>query len=356
MSEERDVIPLMQLDDLEVHFKGSQRREGQRQIVRAVDKVNLEVHRGRTLGIVGESGSGKSTLGRAIVGIYPHTGGVLRFKGQDVAELSKPGLRQWNKAVQMIFQDPFDALNPRMRIGTSIAEPLVAHKVGDAASRRERVLELLDLVGLEADVVDRYPHEFSGGQLQRVVIARAITINPELIVCDEPTSALDVSTQAVIVNLLKRFQAELELTYVFISHDLGVVRQVADEVAVLYGGALAEVAPADELFHRPLHPYTAGLMSAVPGEPTDADDHGRRLILEGEAHDPATKVPGCRFAPRCPFATDRCRQEDPPLAPVLDRRKVACHHWDTLAAEGALDVLGHDVAGGEPDIEVGDRR
>ena len=356
MSEESDLTPLMQLEGLEVHFTGARRRNGQRQVVRAVDGVSFDVHRGRTLGIVGESGSGKSTLGRAIVGAYPHTGGILRFKGEDVAELSKPGLRRWNKATQMIFQDPFDALNSRMRIGTSIAEPLVAHRVGDRTSRRERVLELLDLVGLEADVVDRYPHEFSGGQLQRVVIARAITINPELIVCDEPTSALDVSTQAVIVNLLKRLQAELGLTYIFISHDLGVVRQVADEVAVLYGGALAEVAPADELFRRPLHPYTAGLMSAVPGEATDADEHRQRLILEGEAHDPATKVPGCRFAPRCPFATDRCREQDPPLSPALERRQVACHHWETLVAEGALDVLGHGHSVGEPDIEVGGPR
>lgn len=332
--------PLLETEALEVHFTvggGLLRRFGQ--VVRAVDGVTLSVDRGTTMGVVGESGSGKSTLGRALVGIHRHTGGSLRFDGTETSAMDRDTERIWRSSVQMIFQDPFDALNPRMTVGMSIAEPLVAHRWGDRSARRERVLDLLELVGMDADVADRYPHEFSGGQLQRVVIARAIALHPSLVVCDEPTSALDVSTQANILNLLKRLQRELGLTYVFISHDLGVVRQVADTVAVMYGGKLAEVSPAAQLFDRPLHPYAAGLMSAVPGEELLAGAERRPLTIEGETYDPAGDHTGCNFAPRCPFATRLCREVDPPLTQALDDRHVACVHWEQLHADRTLDVF-----------------
>jgi oligopeptide transport system ATP-binding protein len=334
-------IPLLELEGLEVHFGGGGRTPGsRRRVVRAVDGIDLTVRRGETLGVVGESGSGKSTLGRAIVGVHANTGGTLRFEGAPVStrdsglKVSATAVSEWRRSVQMVFQDPFDALNPRMRVRDSILEPLVARRWGDRAARDLRLAELLAQVGLEQDVADRFPHEFSGGQLQRVVIARAIALRPALIVCDEPTSALDVSTQAIIVNLLKDLQEELGLTYVFISHDLGVVRQIADRVAVMYGGRIVEQAPSADFFAGPLHPYAAGLMAAVPGR--TVADSGRRLILAGDPHDPASEVAGCRFAPRCPFATELCRTDDIGLHPAGPGRAVACHHWSRLRDEQAL--------------------
>lgn len=337
-------VELLELSGVQVHFARRAARSGGGSVVRAVDGVDLVVRSGETLGVVGESGSGKSTLGRAVVGVHANTGGTISFKGSPVSthdtsiSVSSDAVKDWRRSVQMVFQDPFDALNPRMRVRDSILEPLVARRWGDADQRERRLQELLRQVGLEHDVADRLPHEFSGGQLQRVVIARAIAIRPALIVCDEPTSALDVSTQSIIVNLLKDLQEELGLTYIFISHDLGVVRQIADRVAVMYGGRIVEESPAQGFFAGPLHPYAAGLMSAVPGREVSSNDD--RLILAGDPHDPAADTRGCRFAPRCPFATEICRDVDVPIAPVESGRAVACHHWERLRAEGALS-RGH---------------
>jgi len=299
---------------------------GSGQVVHAVDGVSLDVASGETLGIVGESGCGKSTLGRCLVRLLDVTGGRIEFAGRDITTLSRRKLRPVRRDLQLVFQDPYASLNPRRRIGSIVEEPLEIHGLGDRASNRRRVGELLEVVGLSASHVDRFPHEFSGGQRQRVGIARALASNPKLIVADEPVSALDVSIQAQVLNLFADLQDEFDLTYVFIAHDLGVVRHVSDRIAVMYLGEVVELTDSESLYLSPLHPYTEALLSAVP-EMDDEEDVPRRerVVLSGDIPSPIDKPSGCPFHPRCRYAQDRCKVERPLLGEVLPGREVACH-------------------------------
>ena len=290
-------------------------------VVHAVDNVNLEIHEGETLGIVGESGCGKSTLGRMIVRLEDPSGGVILFEYEDLAKVSKKKLRGLRKRFQMIFQDPYASLNPRRQIGEIVEEPLRIHGVGKE-ERRSKAMELLRRVGLDENAYEKYPHEFSGGQRQRVVIARALALNPRLVVADEPVSALDVSIQAQVLNIFKELQSELGLTYVFIAHDLGVVRHVSDRIAVMYLGKIVELADADELYDSPAHPYSQALLSANPR--MGADDKRERIILKGDIPNPINRPSGCAFNPRCPKADEICRTSSPELM-TIGSRQVACH-------------------------------
>lgn len=291
-------------------------------VVHAVENINLEIVEGETLGIVGESGCGKSTLGRMIVRLEELTAGEIIFEGEDLAKLSNKRLRSVRKRLQMIFQDPYASLNPRRQIGKIVEEPLRVHGVGKA--EREKIAkDLLRRVGLDLEAYEKYPHEFSGGQRQRVVIARALALNPRLVVADEPVSALDVSIQAQVLNLFKDLQKEFNLTYIFIAHDLGVVRHVSDRIAVMYLGKLVELAPADDLYDSPAHPYTKALLSANPR--MDADETTERIILKGDIPNPINRPSGCVFNPRCPKVQDICKSESPVLI-QLGNRQVACHY------------------------------
>jgi peptide/nickel transport system ATP-binding protein len=290
-------------------------------VVHAVDSVNLEVQEGETLGIVGESGCGKSTLGRMIVRLEDPTGGVILFEGEDLAKVSKRKLRGLRQRFQMIFQDPYASLNPRRQIGQIVEEPLRIHGVGKD-ERRVKAKELLRRVGLDDNAYEKYPHEFSGGQRQRVVIARALALNPRLVVADEPVSALDVSIQAQVLNIFKDLQKDLRLTYIFIAHDLGVVRHVSDRIAVMYLGKIVELADADDLYENPAHPYSQALLSANPR--MGAEDKRERIILKGDIPNPINRPSGCAFNPRCPIAADICRTESPELM-TIGNRQVACH-------------------------------
>jgi dipeptide transport system ATP-binding protein len=325
--------PLVEIRSLKKYFpikKGILQREVAR--VHAVDDLSLTVQRGETLGLVGESGCGKSTLGRCIVRLLDPTAGDIIFEGQSIAKLKPGKLRPLRRQLQMIFQDPYASLNPRKRVGTIISDPLRIHDIGDKAERKRRVQELLETVGLSPEHYNRFPHEFSGGQRQRIGVARALALRPKLIVADEPVSALDVSIQAQVLNLLADLQAELGLAYLFISHDLGVVRHIAHDVLVMYLGHAIEQGPKERIFARALHPYTQALLASTPGI---TGVRRKRIVLKGELPSPLNPPKGCVFSTRCPYVTDRCRVERPPLRP-LDGRLVACHYAERfLAAEAA---------------------
>lgn len=293
--------------------------------VRAVDGVSFDILRGETLGLVGESGSGKSTVGRVILQLDEATEGTVTFEGQDITELSAGKMRALRPQMQMVFQNPHASLNPRMTVGTIIGEPLQEHKSFKGDERQQRVEELLSLVGLEPKHANRYPHEFSGGQRQRIGIARAIALNPDFIVADEPIAALDVSIQAQVVNLLEELQDALGLTYLFISHDLSMIRHIADRVAVMYLGRIMELSDVDDLYSDPKHPYTQALLSAVPVPDPEVEASRRHIILEGDIPSPANPPPGCPFNTRCPIAQDRCSQEVPAFRELAPAHWVACH-------------------------------
>ncbi|MCW6508604.1 ABC transporter ATP-binding protein [Lichenifustis flavocetrariae] len=323
--------PLIEAKNLSMHFKlGGRFSPGGPQVLRAVDDVSLTVQRGETLGLVGESGCGKSTLGRCLMRLYRPTGGTVLFEGRDITATGNRALRPLRPRMQMVFQDPASSLNPRRRVGDLVAEPLKVHpgpdgKAHSRAEIRARLVELMDLVGLQADHLDRYPHEFSGGQRQRIGIARALALNPALVVADESVSALDVSVQAQIVNLFMDLQDRLGITYVFIAHDLSVIRQMSRRTAVMYLGAVVETGSTDTIFAQPAHPYTGALISAVP-VPDVSGARRERIILRGDVPSPLKPPPGCRFHTRCPKAQDRCRVEPPLLRPMTGGQLAACHY------------------------------
>ncbi|MDQ4058700.1 MAG: ATP-binding cassette domain-containing protein [Actinomycetota bacterium] len=301
--------------------------------VKAVDGVSFDIRKGETLGLVGESGCGKTTVGRTILRLYDPTEGRIKFDGNDIAELSQRELRKLRGRMQMVFQDPYSSLNPRQAVGNLIAEPLKVHGIAAGADARRRVEKLLDVVGLPAAAASRYPHEFSGGQRQRIGLARALALNPDLIVADEPVSALDVSIQAQMVNLLEELQSEFDLTYLFIAHDLAVVRHISDRIAVMYLGKIVEVASADELYVSPRHPYTMALLSAVPIPDPEIEAARERILLKGDLPSPANPPPGCRFHTRCPFKqAQRCDTEDPELRTLSDGHVAACHYAEDILA------------------------
>jgi oligopeptide/dipeptide ABC transporter ATP-binding protein len=305
--------------------------------VRAVDGVGFDIRQGETLSLVGESGCGKTTTSRCILRALTPTGGAIRFRTQDgrqvdVAKVPKSELRPLRRQMQMIFQDPFSSLNPRMTIMDIVGEPLLVNGMNDLAARRKRVRELLEVVQLPAQYLNRFPHAFSGGQRQRIGIARALALNPALIVADEPVSALDVSVQAQIVNLLLDLQDRLGLSYLFVAHDLSVVKHVSHRVAVMYVGKIVEIAPTRSLFARPRHPYTEALLSAVPVP--DPRQRSRRIVLAGDVADPANVPPGCPFHPRCAYAVERCRVEPPALRELAPSHSASCHRAEELALAG----------------------
>jgi oligopeptide transport system ATP-binding protein len=317
---------LVQVENLKMHFP-IRRGLLQRTVgaVKAVDGVTFEVKQGETLGLVGESGCGKSTTGRAILQLYRPTAGEVFFEGQDLTQLRGEALRRKRQRMQMIFQDPYASLNPRMTVGDIIGEPMEVHGLARPNERRQKVEQYLARVGLNPYFADRYPHEFSGGQRQRIGIARALALNPSFIVCDEPISALDVSIQAQVVNLLEDLQKELGLTYLFIAHDLSMVRHISDRVAVMYLGRLMEMTTRKELYSNPLHPYTQALMSAVPIPDPIKEERRQRIILSGDPPSPANPPKGCVFNTRCPLAIDLCRQQVPEWREITPGHWVYCH-------------------------------
>ncbi|MCK5825612.1 MAG: ATP-binding cassette domain-containing protein [Desulfuromusa sp.] len=293
----------------------------------AVDNLSLSLQQGETLGLVGESGCGKSTTGKLILQLLPSDGGQVIFDGEDLTQLSTRQMRPYRRRIQMIFQDPFSSLNPRMTVGSILSEPLLIHRLAPPRQVRDRVIELLEKVGLSAEHEQRYPHEFSGGQRQRVGIARALAVEPQLIIADEPVSALDLSVQAQILNLLQGFQQEHNLSYLFIAHDLAVIEHVSDRIAVMYLGKIVELTSAEELYKNPCHPYTEALLNAVP---VPDPDQPRPTALKGEIPSPVNPPSGCYFHPRCPYADDRCRQQQPELLDIGHKHQVACYHSEQV--------------------------
>jgi peptide/nickel transport system ATP-binding protein len=336
------VTVLLRATDVVKHFPlragpVARARGGAAEVVRAVDGVSLEVAAAETLGVVGESGCGKSTLGRCLVRLTDLTGGTVEFDGRDISTLSRRRLRPIRRGLQLVFQDPYASLNPRRRAGDIVAEPLRVHGYGDQAAVRRRVGELFEVVGLSQTHLDRYPHEFSGGQRQRIGIARALAMNPRLVVADEPVAALDVSIQAQVLNLFADLREEYGLTYIFIAHDLGVVRHVSDRIAVMYLGEIVEIADAEPLYAAPAHPYTEALLSAVPEIDDGTTPRRERIVLAGDVPSPIHKPPGCPFHPRCPYVQDRCRTERPAPVRVTAGRQVSCHFplVETPAQQGS---------------------
>ena len=319
--------PLVEVEDLTIRFPaGRSGFWGQTLLeVHAVDDVTFDIERGETLGLVGESGSGKTTTGRAILRRITPTAGTIRFDGRDVTVLRGEELRKLRRHMQLVFQDPYASLNPRMNVLELVAEPLVVHKLAkNTAAARDQVADLLDRCGLPKDAIDRHPHAFSGGQRQRIGIARALALRPDFIVADEPVSALDVSVRAQVVNLLQDLQRDLGLTYLFIAHDLSVVRHISHRIAIMYAGRLVELAPAEQIYARPTHPYTEALLSSVPIPDPPVQRQRRRIVLEGEIPNPITPPAGCRFQTRCPLVEERCRHEVPPLEEKAPGHFAAC--------------------------------
>ena len=311
---------LIEVKDLRKYFQ-----VGRHQVLKAVDGVSFKIYKGETLGLVGESGCGKTTCGKTVMGLYDATGGEVIFDVVEIHSLHKKEKKELTKRAQIIFQDPYSSLNPRMTVGDIIGEGIDIHKLYTGKERQEKIYELLELVGLNREHALRFPHEFSGGQRQRIGIARALAIEPEFIVCDEPISALDVSIQAQIVNLLIELQKKRNLTYLFIAHDLSMVKHISDRVGVMYLGNMVEFASSDELYSKPLHPYTKALMSAIPIPDPKEEKKKTRIPIEGEIPSPVNPKPGCRFAARCKYATELCRSETPKLEEMEEGHYVACH-------------------------------
>lgn len=329
--------PLLEVTDVVKHFPIKSGVVIEREVarVRAVDGVSLTVNEGETLGLVGESGCGKSTLCRTVIRLIEPTSGSIRFAGQELVGLSRSEMRPLRRQIQMIFQDPYASLNPRKRVGQIVGDPMELHGLANGADLKRQVQDLLDRVGLQAEHYNRFPHEFSGGQRQRIGIARALALRPKLIIADEPVSALDVSVQAQIINLLKELQDEFGLSYLFVAHDLGVVRHVSDRVAVMYLGRIVEQASPDALYETPHHPYSTALLSAVPIPDPRLNAARERLVLEGDVPSPIDPPPGCSFHTRCPWATEVCTTDDPALREHEAGHLAACHHPRNVAAVAA---------------------
>ena len=304
--------------------------EKNKKVLHAVDDVTLEIKKGETLGLVGESGCGKTTLGRTVVRLYEPTSGEIVYDNKNITNLNFQEMKSFRRKIQMIFQDPYASLNPRQTIGDIIKEPMEIHNLYEEKNRDKKVLEILELVGLNSSHMSRYPHEFSGGQRQRVGIARALACNPEFIVCDEPISALDVSIQAQIINTLEELQKKLGLTYLFIAHDLSMVKHISDRVGIMYLGKLVEISTSDKVYNTPLHPYTEALLSAIPIPDPDVSLKKERIILEGDIPTPINPKGGCRFKSRCPKAFEKCEEIEPKLIEVRENHKVACHLYTNI--------------------------
>ena len=315
--------PILQVSHLKKYFP-----MGNNQILKAVDDVSFEIYQGKTLGLVGESGCGKTTCGRTCTGLYSRTSGKVLFRGQDVHEMRGKERKDFTKKVQTIFQDPYASLDPRMKVSDIIAEGMRIHHMASKSEEREIVQDLLKQVGLQSEHANRYIHEFSGGQRQRIGIARALAIHPEFLVCDEPISALDVSIQAQSINLLREMQVKMGLTYLFVAHDLSMVRHISDQVAVMYLGKIVELTSSDELYSNPVHPYTQALLSTIPIPDPDVEEARERIVLNGDVPSPISPPKGCRFCSRCKYATKKCSEMEPEMKQIGTGHYVACHLYD----------------------------